>query len=51
LIFALSAGDMSADVNMIGLLAEEAIVTAVLRAIQTADGLGILPAFRDLTHD
>jgi L-aminopeptidase/D-esterase-like protein len=51
LIFALSAGDRSADVNMIGLLAEEAIVTAVLRAIQTADGLGILPAFRDLTHD
>ena len=48
LIFALSAGDLSADVNMIGMLAEEVVVAAVLRAIQTADGLGILPAYRDL---
>ena len=47
LIFALSAGDLSADVNTIGLLAEEVVVTAVLRAIQTADGLGLLPDYRD----
>ena len=46
LIFALSAGDLSADVNTIGLLAEEVVVTAVLRAIQTADGLGLLPDYR-----
>ena len=48
LIFALSAGDLSADVNTIGLIAEEVVETAVLRAVQTADGLGLLPAYRDL---
>jgi len=51
LVFALSAGDLSVDVNMIGLVAEEVLVTAVLRAIQTADGLGLLPAYRDLNQD
>ncbi len=48
LIFALSAGHLSADVNAIGLLAEEVIVAAVLRAVQSADGLGLLPDYRDL---
>ena len=48
LIFALSAGDLSADVNTIGLIAEEVVEIAVLRAVQTADGLGLLPAYRDL---
>ncbi len=48
LIFALSAGDLSADVNTIGLIAAEVIEAAVLRAVQTADGLGLLPAYRDL---
>jgi L-aminopeptidase/D-esterase-like protein len=48
LIFALSAGDLSADVNTIGLIAEEVVETAVLRAVQTAEGLGLLPAYRDL---
>ncbi len=48
LIFALSAGNRSADVNSIGLMAEEAVATAVIRAIQAADGMGILPAYKDL---
>lgn len=48
LIFALSAGDARADVNAIGLMAEEAISEAILRAIREADGLGFLPAYRDL---
>ncbi len=48
LIFALSSGDLSADVNTIGLMAEELVVTAVVRAIQTADGLGLLPDYRNL---
>ncbi|MBM4332807.1 MAG: P1 family peptidase [Deltaproteobacteria bacterium] len=51
LIFALSAGDLSADVNTLGLLAEEVVATAVLRAIRAADGLGLLPAYRDLQKD
>jgi L-aminopeptidase/D-esterase-like protein len=48
LIFALSAGNRSADVNCIGLMAEEAVATAVIRAIQAADGMGLLPAYKDL---
>jgi L-aminopeptidase/D-esterase-like protein len=48
LIFALSAGHESADVNSIGLMAEEAVAMAVIRAIKAADGLGILPAYQDL---
>jgi L-aminopeptidase/D-esterase-like protein len=48
LIFALSAGDVRYDVNAVGLLAEEAVAAAVIRAIREADGLGSLPAYRDL---
>jgi hypothetical protein len=29
-------------------LAEEAIVRAILRAVETADGFGLLPTSRDL---
>lgn len=47
LIFALSCGEMIADVNTVGLMAEEVIAQAVLRAIKEADGLGLLPAYRD----
>jgi len=48
LIFTLCAGDVREDVNAVGLMAEEAIAAAVLRAIRGADGLGFLPAYRDL---
>jgi len=51
LIFALSAGPLHADVNAIGLMAEEAVAAAVRRAICAADGLGLLPAYRDLNKD
>jgi L-aminopeptidase/D-esterase-like protein len=48
LVLALSAGDRSADVNAIGLAAEEVVAAAVHRAIREADGMGLLPAYRDL---
>jgi L-aminopeptidase/D-esterase-like protein len=48
LIFALSAGDMQADVNAVGVMAGEAVAASVIRAVQAADGLGYLPAYRDL---
>jgi L-aminopeptidase/D-esterase-like protein len=48
LVFALSAGDKTGDVNTVGLMAEEALAAAVLRAVRTAEGLGGLPASRDL---
>jgi L-aminopeptidase/D-esterase-like protein len=48
LVFALSAGDLQADVNAVGLMAEEVVASSVIRAILAADGLGLLPAYRDL---
>ncbi|MBP1714716.1 MAG: peptidase DmpA [Deltaproteobacteria bacterium] len=48
LVFALSAGEKSEDVNTVGMMAEEALAAAVLRAVQAADGMGLLPAYRDL---
>ena len=48
LVFALSAGDKTEDVNTVGMMAEEALAAAVLRAVRAADGLGLLPASRDL---
>ncbi len=48
LIIALSTGNLTADVNTVGVLAEEAVASSVIRAIQKADGLGLLPAYKDL---
>jgi L-aminopeptidase/D-esterase-like protein len=50
LVFALSAGEITEDVNTIGLMAEDAMAAAVVRAIQAADGLGLLPAHKDLAR-
>jgi L-aminopeptidase/D-esterase-like protein len=50
LVFALSTGEMQEDVNTIGLMAEEALALAVVRAIRSADGLGLLPAHKDLVR-
>ncbi len=50
LIFALSAGEESADVNALGILAEEAVAESVQRAVREADGLGFLPAYKDLVR-
>jgi len=51
LIFALSAGNVPWDVNAVGIMAEEAVAAAVIRAVCAADGLGLLPAYRDLIKD
>jgi L-aminopeptidase/D-esterase-like protein len=48
LVFALSSGDKTEDVNTVGMMAEEALAQAVLRAVRAADGMGVLPAYRDL---
>ncbi len=50
LIFALSAGDLTAEVNAVGIIAGEAITAAVTRAVTMADGLGLIPAFRDMAE-
>lgn len=47
-VFALSRGDLTADVNLVGLLAAEAIAVAVERAVIMATSLGDVPSVRDL---
>jgi L-aminopeptidase/D-esterase-like protein len=49
-IFCLSKGDLSADVNLVGLMAAEAVAVAVERAALTAGSLGGIPARRDLKN-
>jgi L-aminopeptidase/D-esterase-like protein len=49
MVFVLSHPRQEADLHVVGLLGEEALRLAVDRAIKTAHGLGVLPAFEDLT--
>jgi L-aminopeptidase/D-esterase-like protein len=46
-LFAVSTGQVAADVNLVGAVAAEVIAETVLRAVQTADGVGGLPAWND----
>jgi L-aminopeptidase/D-esterase-like protein len=48
MVFVLSHPELEADLHVVGLLGEEALRLAVDRAIKTAHGLGVLPAYRDL---
>lgn len=47
-IFALSLGELSADVSVIGALAADAVAQAVINAVMAAAPLGGLPCARDL---
>jgi L-aminopeptidase/D-esterase-like protein len=47
-IFVLAAGRARGDLNVLGVLAAEAVARAVVRAIKKARGLGSLPAYDDL---
>jgi len=49
LVVALAAGDAPADDLLLGTLAAETTVRAVVQAVVAADGLGLLPAHADLT--
>ncbi|MBA4395365.1 MAG: peptidase, partial [Desulfobacca sp.] len=46
-IFSLSLGDIEADLNQIGVLGQEMVQEATIRAIRQADGLGLIPAWKD----
>lgn len=48
LVVTLSTRRTPAHPHAVGVLAEEAIVRAILRAVETADGFGLLPTSRDL---
>jgi len=47
LVFALSAGERRADLNTLGAAAAEATARAIVRAVETARGLGGVPARRE----
>ena len=46
----LSVGDLEVDLNRISLLAAEALQRAVIKAVQNADGFGILPSCQDIAR-
>jgi L-aminopeptidase/D-esterase-like protein len=48
LVFALSTGTVEADVNRVGVLSEFVVTEAIKRAVRKADGLGKLPAAKDV---
>ncbi|MFN2195052.1 MAG: P1 family peptidase [Anaerolineales bacterium] len=47
-IFALSTGNQTADVSLVGALAAEAVAGAILNAVLSADPAGGLPAAKDV---
>lgn len=47
-IYALSLGDVKADMDMVGTLAADVMAEAILRAVRSAEGAYGLPALRDL---
>ncbi|MBI3015577.1 MAG: P1 family peptidase [Candidatus Tectomicrobia bacterium] len=47
-VFALSVGNLSADINVLGVVAAEALSEAVNRGVRTADGFGILPSHLEI---
>ena len=48
LVFALSVGTVPADINRVGVLSEFVVTEAIKRAVRKADGLGKLPAAKDV---
>ncbi len=48
LIFAISLGTGKGDVNTVGLLGEMVLIDSVKRAVTKANGLGVIPAYRDM---
>ncbi len=47
-LFALSTGGKKADVNLVGAYAAEVVASALVNAVQSAEGAGGLPALADL---
>jgi L-aminopeptidase/D-esterase-like protein len=47
-LFSLSLGEEEADLNLVAVLAQEMIQEAIARSVITADGFGLIPAWKDL---
>jgi len=48
IVFVLAHPDVTTDLHLLGLLAQAALEGAILTAVRQADGLGVLPSYRDL---
>ncbi len=49
-LFALSTGQVEADVNLVGAYAAEMVAVAIVRAVEAAESAGGLPARRDVVN-
>ena len=47
-VFVLAHPEVDADLHVVGVLAEAALEQAILRAVKSASGLGVLPAYQDI---
>lgn len=47
-VFALSVGNISADINVLGVVAAEALSEAINRGVRKANGFGILPSHLEI---
>jgi L-aminopeptidase/D-esterase-like protein len=47
-VFVLANPEISADLHVVGVLAEAALEQAILGAVKSATGLGVLPAYREV---
>ena len=47
-VFALATGEEAGDINLLGALAAEAVAQAIVRAVETAQSLGGIPAVQEL---
>lgn len=48
-VFALSVGSLPGEINILGVLAAEALGEAINRGVRAADGFGHLPCWREIT--
>lgn len=51
LVMALSLGELEADPHTLGLMGGRVLARAVNNAVKEADGLGMIPAYKDLFQD
>jgi L-aminopeptidase/D-esterase-like protein len=47
-VFVLARPEIGGDLHVVGLLAETALQQAILQAVKSAHGLGVLPSYQDL---
>jgi L-aminopeptidase/D-esterase-like protein len=47
-VFVMAHPEVDTDLHVLGLLAQTALETTILEAVRQADGLGLLPSYRDL---